>query len=71
MDKDKIELILRRNNIEDENLANALAEIAQEILKRIPSTEDLSQDLAALTERQQREDCNNHVKTGLIGLVFF
>lgn len=54
MDKDKIELILRRNNIEDENLANALAEIAQEILKRIPSTEDLSQDLAALTERQQR-----------------
>lgn len=71
MDKDKIELILRRNNIEDENLANALAEIAQEILKRIPSTEDLSQDLAALTERQQREGCNNHVKTGLIGLVFF
>lgn len=54
MDKDKIELILRRNNIEDENLANALAEIAQEILNESSSIEKISQDLAALTERQQR-----------------
>lgn len=50
----KIVDILKTHNIEDENLANALADIYLDIVKQIPSIADIDRGLAENMERYNR-----------------
>jgi len=54
MDKETIYNILDKYDIQDENLANALAEISQKIIEQIPSIDEIDEQLAKNIERKMR-----------------
>lgn len=45
MNQMQIDNILRRNGIEDDNLAKALAELSNAILREVPSSNKVSEDI--------------------------